>query len=207
MPYKVTSSFGEIIIFKLWEHGFNKILAVICFYAEPVPRWKLYPLNPNAPFPSPQPLATIILLAVYIWLFWVPQTSGPYNICPLVAGLLHLALFPQAHPCCNICQNFIPFLRLINDSLEKAMAPHSSTLAWKIPWTEEPGRLQSMGSRRVGHDCTCVVWKGFPGFPAHLRIRPVSQGNSRRATWVVPHAKRLRLPGPLLIRTRCLDTP
>ena len=34
------------------------------------------------------------------------------------------------------------------------MAPHSSTLAWKIPWTEEPGRLQSMGSRRVGHDCT-----------------------------------------------------
>ena len=35
---------------------------------------------------------------------------------------------------------------------EKAMAPHSSTLAWKIPWTEEPGRLQSMGSQRVGHD-------------------------------------------------------
>ena len=35
---------------------------------------------------------------------------------------------------------------------EKAMAPHSSTLAWKIPWTEEPGRLQSMGSWRVRHD-------------------------------------------------------
>ena len=35
---------------------------------------------------------------------------------------------------------------------EKAMAPHSSTLAWKTPWTEEPGRLQSMGSRRVRHD-------------------------------------------------------
>ena len=33
-----------------------------------------------------------------------------------------------------------------------AMAPHSSTLAWKIPWMEEPGRLQSMGSLRVGHD-------------------------------------------------------
>ena len=33
------------------------------------------------------------------------------------------------------------------------MAPHSSTLAWKIPWTEEPGRLQSMGLRRVRHDC------------------------------------------------------
>ena len=36
--------------------------------------------------------------------------------------------------------------------LEKAMAPHSSTLAWKILWTEEPGRLQSMRSLRVGHD-------------------------------------------------------
>ena len=36
--------------------------------------------------------------------------------------------------------------------MEKAMAPHSSTLAWKIPWTEEPGRLRSMGSQRVGHN-------------------------------------------------------
>ena len=35
---------------------------------------------------------------------------------------------------------------------EKAMAPHSSTLAWKVPWAEEPGGLQSMGSLRVGHD-------------------------------------------------------
>ena len=40
----------------------------------------------------------------------------------------------------------------INLPKEKAMAPHSSTLAWKIPWTEEPGRLQSMESQRVGHD-------------------------------------------------------
>ena len=39
-------------------------------------------------------------------------------------------------------------------ALEKAMAPHSSTLAWKIPWTEEPGRLQSMRSWRVRHDWT-----------------------------------------------------
>ena len=41
---------------------------------------------------------------------------------------------------------------LIREPLEKAMAPHSSTLAWKIPWTEGPGRLQSMRSLRVGHD-------------------------------------------------------
>ena len=38
------------------------------------------------------------------------------------------------------------------DPLEKEMAPHSSTLAWKIPWMEEPGSLQSMGSLRVGHE-------------------------------------------------------
>ena len=38
------------------------------------------------------------------------------------------------------------------DPLEKAMAPHSSALAWKIPWVEEPGGLQSMGSQRVGQD-------------------------------------------------------
>ena len=41
-------------------------------------------------------------------------------------------------------------------SSEKAMAPHSSTLAWKIPWTEEPGGLQSMGSLRVRHDFTFI---------------------------------------------------
>ena len=41
---------------------------------------------------------------------------------------------------------------VLKDIKELAMAPHSRTLAWKIPWTEEPVRLQSMGSIRVGHD-------------------------------------------------------
>ena len=45
----------------------------------------------------------------------------------------------------------ISFLKCLKQ-MEKAMAPHSSTLAWKIPWMKEPGRLQSMGSRRDGHD-------------------------------------------------------
>ena len=39
------------------------------------------------------------------------------------------------------------------DLLEKEMATHSSILAWKISWTEDPGKLQSMGLQRVGHDC------------------------------------------------------
>ena len=46
----------------------------------------------------------------------------------------------------NIC------MRELVITLEKEMATHSSTLSWKIPWTEEPGRLQSMGSQRIGHD-------------------------------------------------------
>ena len=41
---------------------------------------------------------------------------------------------------------------MYGERTEKAMAPHSSTLAWKIPWTEPPGGLQSMGSLRVGHN-------------------------------------------------------
>ena len=41
---------------------------------------------------------------------------------------------------------FFFFKAILSNQTEKAMAPHSSTLAWKIPWTEEPGRLQSMGS-------------------------------------------------------------
>ena len=56
--------------------------------------------------------------------------------------VIHLILWVQ---CCNfqVC-------KMLTTSV--FMAPHSSTLAWKIPWTEEPGRLQTMGSRRVGHD-------------------------------------------------------
>ena len=55
------------------------------------------------------------------------------------------------------------------DPLEKEMATHSSILTWKIPWTEEPGELQSMGSQRVGHDwatntqthsCLWTLWLG-----------------------------------------------
>ena len=47
---------------------------------------------------------------------------------------------------------FLEFMYSYGDLMEKAMAPHSSSLAWKIPWMEEPGRLQSMGSLKVRHD-------------------------------------------------------
>ena len=50
------------------------------------------------------------------------------------------------------CSNYQQLHSSHTLAMEKAMTPHSSTLAWKIPWMEEPGRLQSMGSLRVGHD-------------------------------------------------------
>ena len=67
--------------------------------------------------------------------------------CPSPTPTVHPNSCPSrwwCHP--TISSSVIPFLS------EKAMAPHSSALAWKIPWTEEPDRLQSMGSLRVGHD-------------------------------------------------------
>ena len=54
-----------------------------------------------------------------------------------------------------MCRSTISIYLLVSSDqprVEKAMATHSSTLAWKIPWMEEPGGLQSMGSQRVGHD-------------------------------------------------------
>ena len=47
---------------------------------------------------------------------------------------------------------------LLSNCRERTMAPHSSTLAWKIPWMEEPGRLQSMRSPRVGHNWVTSLW-------------------------------------------------
>ena len=69
-----------------------------------------------------------------------------------------VALVPTSNKFYNF--NVLAFFNSLNYSFicysylisENAMAPHCSTLAWKIPWTEEPGRVQSMGSQRVGYD-------------------------------------------------------
>ena len=79
-----------------------------------------------------KPTATIILNAENLKAFTL--RSGVTQGCPLSPSLFNL------------------ILEVLDRTTEKVMAPHSSTLAWKIPWTEEPGRLQSMGLRRVGHD-------------------------------------------------------
>ncbi|CAI9154435.1 unnamed protein product [Rangifer tarandus platyrhynchus] len=66
----------------------------------------------------------------------------------------HLGAFPVAQRVKRLPTMRETWVRSLGreDPLEKEMATHSSILAWKIPWTEKPGRLQSMGSQRVGHD-------------------------------------------------------
>ena len=59
---------------------------------------------------------------------------------------------PKYHSASGILFRLCLYHKWPHQSQEKAMAPHSSTLAWRLPWTEEPGRLQSMGSLRVRHD-------------------------------------------------------
>ena len=76
---------------------------------------------------------------------------------------------------------FFWFVCLFLGQCKKAMAPHSSTLAWKIPWTEEPGRLQSMGSRRVRHEMS-----GFPfTFHFHALEKEMATHSSVLA-WRIP---------------------
>ena len=63
----------------------------------------------------------------------------------------HSVIFEIASKYC-ILESFVYYEGYCISFMEKAMAPHSSTLAWKIPWMEELGGLQSTGSLRVGHD-------------------------------------------------------
>ena len=84
----------------------------------------------------------------------VGDTHFQTHLCQIIVTHLCLIVFPggsdgKASTCNAGDLGSIPGLE---NPLEKEMATHSSTLAWKIPWMEEPGRLQSMGSKRVGHD-------------------------------------------------------
>ena len=68
---------------------------------------------------------------------------------------------------------------------EKAMAPHSSTLAWKIPWTEEPGGLQSMGSQRVTHNWAAPLSLSTFTFHFHALKKEMATHSSVLA-WRIP---------------------
>ena len=82
-------------------------------------------------------------------------------------------VMPKSH-CLDYC-------RSIESLPEKAMAPHSSTPAWKIPWMEKPGRLQSMGSLRFGHDLSDFT------FPFHFHaLEKEMASHSTVLAWIIP---------------------
>ena len=123
------------------------------------------------------------MLDTYSWdFFHTLVKTGPLKNIIATVGFYHLLFIPS----------------------EKAMAPHSSTLAWKIPWMEKPGRLQSMGSLRVGHDWatspslfTFMHWKRkWQPTPVFLpgesqgqgslvgcRLRGRAESDTTEATW------------------------
>ena len=72
------------------------------------------------------------------------------------------------------------------DPQEKAMATHSSTLAWKIPWTEEPGRLQSMGLQRVRHDWVTSLPEQWQGSRAPNNKSPEMLSLLQNVPWCSP---------------------
>ena len=108
---------------------------------------------------TPLPIGNTSLFSVFLCLFLFCYISFFYfldstykwkQIVFVLSCMIHFTKpnTPWVHSCCLKWQNFILFNGWVVFHSEKAMAPHSSTLAWKIPWTEEPRRL----SLRVGHD-------------------------------------------------------
>ena len=86
-------------------------------------------------------------------------SSTAVNICEKLFVWIPVFSYVKSIPRSEIAGSVNNFLRKSQTVFpEKAMAPHSSTLAWKIPWTEEPGRLQSMRSLRVWHDWATSLW-------------------------------------------------
>ena len=85
------------------------------------------------------------------------------------------------------------FITKQSTKLEKAMAPHSSTLAWRIPWKEEPGGLQSMGSQRVRHHwATSLSLFTFMHWRRKWQPTPVflpGESQGRRAWWAAVYGK------------------
>ena len=90
--------------------------------------------------------------------------------------------------------------------LEKEMATHSSTLAWRIPWREEPSRLQSMGSQRVGHNWATslyftslhMLWRGFLGGSVVTNPRAMQEMQVQSLGWEGPLEKEMATHSSIL---------
>ena len=115
--------------------------------------WTELKEKPNASQLLPPLQLLIYFLSLWICLFWILHIKQ-YYMWPFATGFFHslASLVAQMVKCLPTMRETQVRSLGREDPLEKAMAPLSSTLAWKIPWTEEPGRLQSTGLQRVGHN-------------------------------------------------------
>ena len=90
--------------------------------------------------------------ATFFWLFWIPLVALSIFRCLKYPQIIRASLVAQRLK--HLPPMWETQVRSLGreDPLEKEMVTHSSILAWRIPWAEKPGKLQSMGSQRLGHD-------------------------------------------------------
>ena len=148
-----------IIITKYWLFSlyFTVYINPLPLYCRSPLQSELSPLVITSLFSiSVNLLVLLYSLGFFIFPFFVffrfHKQAISYSICLSLSDSFHLEGIMPSQTTQLQMTKFHSFLCLSSIPLEKAMAPHSSTLAWKIPWREEPARLQSMGSLRVGHD-------------------------------------------------------
>ena len=107
--------------------------------------------SPSSSWANPETSQWILKDCTPLYPLWTKELPLWTSSTALNSWLLRVSWVTSATH-----KNWVPhppkLTHLLTPASEKAMAPHSSTLGWKIPWTEEPGGLQSMGSLGVGHD-------------------------------------------------------
>ena len=130
-----------------------------------LPTFVMSGLNTFSVFAQSLPAPPHPFCSFPLFLFLIAEEGFLISSCyslKLCIQMLISFLFSFAFPLTSLVAQTVKHLSIMwetqvrslgqEDPLEKEMAIHSSTIAWKIPWTEEPGRLQSMGSQRVGHN-------------------------------------------------------
>ena len=120
--------------------------------------WVLFPLWLSLFFPSGA--ISLVFSSSILDTYW---SGGFIFHCYVFLLLLTILVAQRVKRLLAMRENWVWSLGR-EDPLEKEMATHSSTLAWKIPWTEKPGRLQSMGSQRVRHDWTTSLYLYYSGY-------------------------------------------
>ena len=131
----------------------------------------LEPPSHLLPHPTPLGWAPCILQQIstgHLFYIWLMYTFPCYSFSCSTLSFPYASLVAQTVKRLPAMRETWVWSLSQEDPLEKEMATHPSTLAWKIPWTEEPGRLQSMGSQRVGHD-----WETSLSFVSLLSPSPV----------------------------------